>query len=58
MRMNRLTFFILAVLNGSLMVPGIVIGTIAHRFIDGWRMARRNLDRLDDKAIEYLKGKQ
>ncbi|MGL4650728.1 MAG: hypothetical protein ACRC1H_15075 [Caldilineaceae bacterium] len=50
--LRRLRMYVPAYASAVLMLPGWIAGLVWHRMCDGWDVARRQLDRLDDAVIE------
>lgn len=47
----RLRMYLTGYCSAVLMLPGWLAGLLWHRMHDGWRVARRQLDQLDDAVI-------
>lgn len=50
----RLRMYLLVYLSATPMLAGWLAGLVLHRVHDGWKTARRQLDRLDDSVIEDI----
>ncbi len=52
--MGRLRLYLTAYSSALPMVVGWIAGLLWHRMRDGWNVAKRQLDRLDDAVVDDM----
>ena len=54
--MRRLRMYSLAYVSALPMIAGWAVGLVLHRVHDGWKVARLQLDRIDDAVIDDMEA--
>ena len=55
---RRVPLYTLAYFSAVPMLAGWLAGLLWHRMADGWRVARRNLDAIDDAVIDDMESRR
>lgn len=50
--MSKLSFYVLALIHGTLMIPGFLAGLVLRRTRDGWIVAGVVLDKQDELLLK------